>query len=94
MKSSLRGIVGDIDADMAFAMGLVTLATTSAVSGVASVRHGLGMRPRAILATPVSSGVISANVQGVTDDQFQVAFFYVDGAARTTSNPCYWLAVA
>jgi hypothetical protein len=78
----------------AMKFGTVSVSTAAAVSGSAVVTHDADFTPTRVFLTPNSNGVISANVTSITSTQFTVGIQYVDGVARTASNPVYWLATA
>jgi hypothetical protein len=77
------------------AHGVVTVHTAAAVSGTATVAHGLGRLPTAARADVVEAGA-NANATPVsfTATNLTVAVRYVDGVARTQDNTVYWEVIA
>ena len=94
-----RPIQGNFDALVSAIVGkrtrgVASVATTAAVSGTATVTHGLGATPSVVLvASNDSPTVVNAGVSAIGPTQFTVGIWYVDGVARTTTIQVGWDAI-
>ena len=75
--------------------GTQNVSTVAALSGTATVTHGLGSTPTTVLvAANDSATVLNTGVQSVGATQFTVGVYFVDGVARTGTFSVGWEAIA
>jgi hypothetical protein len=86
-------VLGAIGDGRRVSRGTQNVSTTASVTGSATVNHGLGATPGAVIATAVqSTGLVNVTVNSVGATTFDLVIRYTNDVAASATVAVYWIA--